>query len=512
MVKRVVLVFSICVIGSNGSAFRLHSRHFINDYYGSSSLECSIPEKPKIDCRYIVYGNDESTCFADAITISTNTQYGFYFNNYYDEDYFNCYLSAGDIISVSCNKEYRLRIYKYVGPNLITYFSNDSYNGDKIVFDSTGTYCFKVSELGSYTGKYYLQLNSFITANYANNNNYVNIKYHNGLLQSTLLATFTDLFNLPTYGYKPGYYGSINNTPFVNDYIGTELLRLYANNGSSYGSMLFTNEELGPVFDSNGYESYNIYNDDRMVFNYDTYLASATPFMVSKYDYGRLLGNVYNTHYDRATSFFVDNNYAISAGHMVYHPVLKRFTNEITLITEKNPNNNLLNMYEISCVELYIPYSFVYYHANNTGSNDYVRQFDWCIMKLNTSNIPSTYSHSYLGLQFPCDTSLSYYNVGFPRYIYNPENNATLTNDPECNNFRILAGMSGSIFLNNGLINTYMDITHGHSGGPCLYQEQNNTGVSVGIVSGKTQNNGVAFCPINQYSFEILSRFLGGLL
>lgn len=86
-------------------------------------------------------------------------------------------------------------------------------------------------------------------------------------------------------------------------------------------------------------------------------------------------------------------------------------------------------------------------------------------------------------------------------------------NDIYFDKYSILAGSCGTIYSQNNLIKTYMDITNGHSGGPCLYKDNDNLGVAVGIVSGNNNDgNGNIFSTINKYNFAILSKYLSGVI
>ena len=77
--------------------------------------------------------------------------------------------------------------------------------------------------------------------------------------------------------------------------------------------------------------------------------------------------------------------------------------------------------------------------------------------------------------------------------------------------YRQLAGTNGSVYQQNGVLKTFMDLAHGHSGGPCLYREIDDIGIAVGVVSGNNgDGSGNIFTPINQYNFEILDAYLRG--
>ena len=92
------------------------------------------------------------------------------------------------------------------------------------------------------------------------------------------------------------------------------------------------------------------------------------------------------------------------------------------------------------------------------------------------------------------------------------ENQYTLT-DVHFDRYSILAGSYGSVYTQNNLIKTYIDLTNGHSGGPCLYKDNNDLGVAVGIVSGNNQDGaGNIFSTINEYNYAILSKYLLGVI
>lgn len=514
MVEKLLIVSSLCVLGIKNTTAIISDKkeNPSNLFYSSTSFidYGYVEEGIKIADRYIIYGDDESTSFSNALLIDANGDYSYYFNDYEDDDYFNCSLSAGNIIDVYCSKTIVLKIYKIIGSNYVPYYNESSYNGEKIVIDSSTMYAIKITGPGNYTGRYSFKINSYDVDNFLSNNNYVNVKYVNNHLLSTKLVTFNDLINLPSTGFKAAYYGSNNNVPFINDYYGDDLLRVYGNNASPHGELLFLGDELGLVYDNNNHEQYEPIFDNRCLFDYDTYLASACAFMQFSYTYPYSSTGFLSA---TGTSFFVDVNYAFAAAHMVFvqKGTTFSFATSINLSTSKY-GINVNSFYDIPCVELYIPYNYIYYRLGyDSGTTESFRQYDWCVMKLNTNNIPSTYIHSYMGLKYPCDTTLTYYNIGYPGYEYVTEDDYVDIDDPTRTKYIVSAGMSGAIYTNNGLITTYMDITKGNSGGPCLYKDNSNAGIAVGIVSGKADsNNGVAICPINQYNFEILSRYIDG--
>ena len=451
--------------------------------------------------RYIVYGDDESTSISDALLVSKDTDYSFYFNDHNDEDYFKCTMNAGDIITVYCNKPYDLVIYRIKNSSITPYYSSN-YNGEKIVIDSNNTFCFKITGPNNYTGRYSFRISSYNQLSYVNDYSYVNLKFSNGEIYSSLLESFDDLSSLPTTGYKQGYIGNNNNIPFVNDYIGGQYLSSYGQSITNY-PLDFINTGMNGIFNSNYVATGNVSDDDRRVFDYDTYLADAIPFMRSSFSSA-------SNYIRNGTAFFVDNQYAISAAHMAYDPDPTRllFPSSISLYTAKHPDN--YDSCLLNCMELYIPYSFIYYRNHTPSMSELCNYYDWCILKLNTSNIPAGYSHSYLGIQYPYNNNLTYYNMGYPHYTYSESNNFIEYDDPQRIKYNILSGTSGDIYEDNYVLKTYMDITHGHSGGPCLYKD-NNIGIAVGIVSGNhSDGTGNIFSPINKYSFEILSKYIGG--
>lgn len=503
-IKCLLLVLPIVV---NSNSFFLPAMNKKNDcvfYSSEPSVVYSNEQKDEQNERYIIYGDDESTSISDAILVYKDVEYSsFRFNDHNDEDFFKCAMSAGDIISVYCNKDFELSIYRMANTTPIAYYL-DLYNGNKIVIDSNSIFCFKITGPSNYTGRYIFKIISYNQDNYINNYSFVNVKYNNNNLKSTALISFNDFSSLPSSGYKSGYFGNNNSVPFDDDYYGQEYLRIYGQNATN-DFLDFINNGASGIFDNNNIAPGEPIDDNRRVFDYNTYLASSIPFMKSSYKS--------TNNYDRCgTAFFVDELYAMSAAHMIYDPnsTLLLFASNITLTTAKHPMNTITT-FDINCVELYIPYPFVYYRSHTPASPYLSNHYDWCVMKLNINNIPPTYHHSYLGIQYPYDNSTTYYNAGYPHYVYTSSNNYIENDDPYRLKYKVLAGMSGTIFQQNDVLTTFMDLTHGHSGGPCFYKNVDNVGMAVGIVSGNHADGaGNIFAPINKYNFRILNKYIEG--
>lgn len=496
-------------LNSNKVVISKYENSYYSDGYFGVGREKKLYDNQVIDCfegndRYIIYEGDESSNFGNAYRISKDNQYTFYFNDHNDYDYFVCDMDDGDIASIYCNKTYSLLIYKiiYNGngtiSNAIEYFSG-TYSGQKIVFDSDCDYCFVIIGSNSYTGSYNLSITSYSKSLYATDANYVNIKYSStGTILSTFLKTFNDFGNLPTIGYKPGYNGSRNNIQFSYDYTGFTTLNYFSQNYVLPSQLNFIGS-IDTIFDNNNVGGNNPLYDDRRVFTADSYLSNSTPFVITYCED--------DNGYYRGSCFFVDDDYAFSAAHLIYNTTTKSFANIVSLLTSKNYSTTNYT-FDIPCIEAYVPYKFIIY---NNDFQDYpllAKANDWSVLKLNTSNLPSYYCHSALGLCYPADCSKTYYNVGYPSYTYSVSGNNSL-NDYDGTKYRILAGMSGSISSSDNVLKTYMDLSHGHSGGPCLYKSSDNTGVAVGMVSGSYNHGEYAvFCPVNKYNFAILNKYL----
>ena len=471
-------------------------------FYNSESIfannDSSKESKTFLD-RYEIYDGDESTSFADATSIQVNTEYDFCHNFRHDIDYFVCNLSLGNVISFNCSEYSDINVYKKVGMNdFVAYFTYSISSSTTILINADGIYGFSVTSPGSYTGYYTFELlcanatiNSFDSA-------YVHLIYDAYGIMSISVINFNDFTNLPSSGSKTGYCGSYGNTPFSFNYSGGQLLSTYANNhGLDY--VLSTNG----IFNSNNISTGSSDDDERKIFPYTSYLPSSTPFMISSCDYVPSYKNM-------ATAFFVDDEYAFSAAHMVFDPTTTCFAKNIVLKTSKYPFNYSYS-YDIQCVELYFPYAFLYYCSLNTNTN-LQRLYDWCVMKLDLSDVQSAYIHSYLGISYPANCLLTYYNIGYPSYDYSIYTNEAYL-DTELTRYRIPSGSSGLIYMDNNLIKTYIDLTSGHSGGPCLYKNENDIGFAVGIVSGNDgDGTGNIFTPINKYSFAILNKYLNEVI
>ena len=452
--------------------------------------------------RYIIYPNDESSSFSNAMSINKDVNYDFFFNDHNDVDFFACALSAGDIISIDCAGYLDIDIFKYNGTDYLPYYLEPISNATKIVIEATTTYFFRVT--GPYsTGMYSFKVNSYTTSNYCSINNYVRIHFSNERIVASQLVSFSGFSNLPSSGFKNGYRGAYGGNSFAIDYSGGQSLQNYAS--YNWNPDYIMNIGYNGIFNQNNVATGSPADDDRAVFSYTSYPASAIPYMVSTY----LTNSPYENH---ATSFFVEEEYAFSAAHMVYDPATKHFADQITLTTSKQPGNTNY-VFDIPCVELYLPYPFVYYASNTPSNPNVANYYDWCVMKLDVSIIPANYSHSFLGLSYPFDASLTYYNMGYPAYNYPVLTQTILLNDPNCLNQRILAGTSGGVYQQNSVLKTFMDLTHGHSGGPCLYKGASNIGIATGIVSGNTgDGTGNIFAPVNPYNFGILAAYLGGVI
>ena len=510
MVEKLIIISSLCILGIKNTAAIISDKQEnpSNLFYSSTSFIDNgyVEGEIKNVDRYIVYEDDESTSISNAISICKNVQYdSFYFNDHDDQDFFKCVMNAGDIISVYCNKEFDLTIYRMSNTTPITYY-NDSYNNEKIVIDSNSTFCFKITGPSNYTGKYTFKIIIYNKDNFINEYSFVNVKFSNNNLKSTELVSFDDFTSLPLSGYKSGYFGNNNNIPFDDDYSGLQYLRVFGQNVTN-DPIDFINSGGSGIFNYNNISTGEPLDDNRKVFDHNTYLASAIPFMKSSYKNT----NNYNRY---ATAFFVDELYAMSAAHMAYDPdsTLLLFPSYITLTTAKH-YMNISTSFDINCIELYVPYPFIHYcsYPPDDDSPYLPNQYDWCIMKLNIDNIPSTYHHSYLGVQYPYDDSKIYYNAGYPHYVYNYTNNYIENDDPYRLKYKVLAGMNGNICQQDGVLKTFMDLTHGHSGGPCLYKNVDNVGVAVGIVSGNhNDGTGNIFAPINKYNYKLLTEYLEG--
>ena len=499
--KNTFLLMTIIVAASAKNVFSFREEiasHPKN--YGFDSKQKSEDGEKDDNNRYEVYGGDESSSFADAVEINKDVEYDFMHNTRHDIDYIKCNINAGDVITINCDIYTDIDIFKKVGTSYILYFNESINNSFKIVFDSNSTFYFKVTGPSAYTGPYTFKLTTQTVDVTSMDLNYVQLKFNSTNICSSKLITFSDFANLPTTGYKNGFCGSNNNTQFdLNYYNGSLLLNYATSHDISY--IL----DYHGIFDSNNIATGYDTDDERKRYFYTDYLYDSTPYMVSSF-------TTTSPYSRRATSFFVDDNIAFSAAHMIYNSenLNECFANNVYLTTSKYPFN-VLNEHNIPCVELYFPYGYIYHNLNNSPI-DLCRYYDWCIMKVDTSVLPSSYIHSYLGVSYPADLNLTYYNVGYPGYRYVVENGGSM-NDIYFDKYSILAGSCGAIYSQNSLSKTYMDITNGPSRGLCLYKDNNNLGVAVGIVSGNNNDgNGNIFSTINKYNYAILSKYLSGVI
>lgn len=452
---------------------------------------------------------DESTDFSDAETLYFGNVYGRRFHFAGDHDYYTAVIGANEAVGFFCSvSTYQIGVFKY--NSSLGYWENYSpyttFPTENYFFPESGTYCFVFTNYAS--GDYYF-LGSKKTLYAIDAEKYFIRKrfFSNG--SSTLSLVEEDYSNAPSYGSKSFSFTSESGVSFSTATSSNSLVKNGYNDWRYYKFVAANDFVLSGIFASNGSVANTVDDDDRTFVNaHGTYPASAVL---------RLVSNVPGQPSATGTGFFVDDDYAFTAGHMVcqnstFASSLTAYVGvELTSYTHVAP-----------VLTFYLPYRYYLYG---------LRSDDWCVLRIDCSGISSSYNHGYFGIDFDeGETSLANYIMGFPAYDrYDPAKTGHETEDeteqrdegnhrdptaPDDNNYRnVCAG--GLLSYYNGFYRTKIDFTEGQSGGPS-FKWANGGPYAQGLVSGLTDTywdgsyNDVA--PINRYNFGLLSNLITGVV
>lgn len=443
---------------------------------------------------------DETTGMSDAIQINTGTQYSYIFNTKSDSDYYytSQALSAGSYITISMSvSNSSVTIYKYTsGSDYSLYMTLNSFTStQKFYIEETSKYAF-VFKSNSYMGAYKFTISNYSIGSsdidkYIVHTNYLpsNIKY--------IELIYRNYSNYSNSGTKAGAISKKNNIDTTIDYEGNGV-KISNSDEHYYGWLPFSGLFNGTSVISTNVASSNINAvsyDDRYTVYTDYYPGNC----ICKTDVS------YGSSVKSGTSFYVDDDYLMSAAHMLYSDTGSVILNRNIEIYQEYRSTGFNGSYYIS--DSYMLYSYAYGRI----MNNVTREHDWCIFKLGDQITSETdgFTHGYLGLKYSSATSYNTKTYGYPhRYMLNYSNNWQYAIE----DVDKLAVSSGNIAYSSGYFGTYQDISAGMSGGPTLVVE-NNMPYVLGIVSGNSTSPAYnVLSSINKYNFNLLNDLITGVV
>ena len=478
--------------------------------FSSGPFEEQNPDDPPDpDDPYIIYGNDESDGFSDAVAISLyqDSVHPFipsgsingYINDIGDVDYF--LISSQNsllYLSFSCNKNLDFEIYKKIDASCYLMMDLPSINTfDTVIIEPGNDYYFCIRANDFLTGRYSITFNEKVIDE---SNSYIHIEYSSaGTFSKYELLSF-DFSNLS----DSGSYVYSNPNPF-----GFSEIFLSTVGGSNKVRQFYDDHGTPGIYDSNGNYSVGYYpsdpdasrvfyidpnDDDRRELISNSYPSTATAFT-----YGWLRKSTVSASPIGGSSFFVNPSLAITAAHMLVglSQNLGGYIDRFNLLpacdcTFDSGNGQFaeselpLANGKYSVSDAYFPLKYLVNAYANTSLSDY----DWAILKVNEKVSPQAgHGRSYVGLKYGSDvSSLPLVSIGYPANYYNDV----------CDDFCIaprLAPTYVKCLSSQGFMDsinaktfgtTQIDLSSGNSGGPLL-DVSNSIPYAVGLTSG---NNG----------------------
>lgn len=492
------LVFNVCCFKcSNG----LILNHELENYFLSGDLSRDVPTDDYIDedinLRYETYPFDESTYFTDATTIANfGTTQGVY-NDLNDVDYF--YLPSDNnsrFFHFTIDIGSSFSLYKKIGSAyyLMMNFPSIS-NLDLIFTEKNCDYYFKISANSNYTGFYIFNLSSATV----NTNNYLIHAFYNSNNHNfaKFIIEYYNPINLPSSNIKcpnntMSY--SVSTTYSINDYT-----RGYYDDADGYKSGIFNaNNEHSVNYNFNYENNVNPADDNRKFTAFETYPSSSICFTTFR---ERL-----STKDRKATSFFVDESVVMSTAHIIYSPQLKCFCNNYFLCPDYNSAHETqsLNHGQYTITDAFFPLNFMIDSVNENPN----RIDDWAVMVTDMLVEPiSTFNHGYLGLKYNSSTPDELRVYGYPILFRFFQNNLNPNQDGDFRD-RCLTS-AGSVILYNGIYKTYIDVSHGNSGGPSVEFVDNEPFVRGIVSSAFTNYDCNTFSMINAKNFYLVENLVG---
>ena len=486
-------------------------------FFSSGSLEeqnegdPTDPDNPiDPDEPYIVYGNDESDSFTDAVTVSLYNDpihpnniggsISGYINDIGDLDYYLISSQSSLLyLSFACSKNLDFEIYKQMGTSW--FFMMDLpliSTSDTVIIEPGSDYCFSVRANDFLTGRYAITI-SEKTIN--ESDSYIHIEY------SSLTGTFSK-YELLSFDFSDlSDSGSLicsnpNPLGFSETYLSTI-------GGSDTVRQFYNDWDTPGIYDSNGNYSVGYYpsdpralrnfyidpgDDDRRELPSNSYPSTATAFT-----YGRLRKFDTSVNPVEGSSFFVSPSFAITAAHMLVglRSDLGVYIDRLALLpacdcTFDGENGSFveselpLTNGKYSVSDAFFPLKYLVNAFANTSKPDY----DWAILKIGEKVSPqSGHGRSYVGLKYGSNvSSLPLISIGYPSNYYNDvcdEHCLAPKWAPTYVKNLSSQGIMDSIYART-FVTTKIDLSPGNSGGPLLDTSASYP-YAVGLTSG---NNG----------------------
>lgn len=447
-----------------------------------------VEEENSISPYYVIFDGDESTSFATALSLSFNTSVSGLYNTRSDYDYFITSTLSNDVFAkFDINRGTDLLIYRKETSGNKLIMNYGSVTTDNIICLEKGyQYYFRITQNNSYTGSYSFEVETINVTNYQNY--YMKYNYSNGSL-TTFEVLYRDYSSAPSSNVRQGYNprGSFGIT--TDGRLSTD---------ENYYFDLVNNY----LMDSNHNLSTNYLDDNRLIVNAQIEYPASTICYIS--------GTNKNNVAIRGSSFFVDNNYLMTAAHVILGQGVDNHLNlKIKPSYRKTTSSTIIKLGEYYISESYFPMYWYQNIKNGTENHEY----DWAILKVGeTITEPTdTLGHGYLGIGYDNESSKVMTNMGYPKKKITQ---STHLNIPDLNtNDDILMSVSSGEFykISNFKYSTYIDVTSGNSGGPAFEIIENNSAIAYGIVSGlETSTNSYnVFSRIDKYSFSLLDELVG---
>lgn len=498
----IIVITSLLLLFSNQFSNYKTEDFCFSDLYFTSD-DSPVGEEIKRDG---LVGDDLTTGFGDAQLISFNTSFLEVYNSNYDSDYY-C-LNTGDSFvyaNINIDISSSLKLYRSFGSVncIMMNFANVS-NNDILVFSPNSLYYIVLTN-SNYIGFY----NFSITPITINTSNYfVKADYNSNNRQFLRFSIFEKSYSsYPSSGTKQPSFsstlvfdnnGTINpSTPYQTAY--------FANNYLTSGIFNSSNSHSSNTNTDYLYFDVDPSDDNRKVVAYETYPSTAVCYTSFS---ERSISSVHG-----ATSFFVDNDYLMTAAHMVFSPNTNNFGTDYYVVPGQKSINSSLNSYHGNyCFHFaYFPLKFMcdsIYGLHNI--ND-----DWAIVKVFEKSAPASYfNHGFFGLSFNSTTNHEVSVYGYPQYYrYSSYGLSINLLNSDYNEVGVCMVSSGNIYSYSNHYRTYIDLTHGNSGGPAASFDANNNPFVKGIVSGAedgfTQN---ALSKIKKENYYLLTDLLNNNL
>ena len=436
------------------------------------------PEEP-VD-PYEIIPFDESTAFSNAVPIMTDTDYLFVVNDRYDTDYYSVTLSAGDIVYPVCDITATFKMYKLVNSTYCQYFNRSISSTGSIPIDVSGTYYVVVQSTTLYTGDYSFELVTDSVSLEDIPYTYIKLDFGTSIYGPSLYQH--DYSDAPSSASKSQRITVKNNIASTFDVsLGVALVSSYLN-------------ETNPVYIStDGYGGiYNGTTQCGSKFFDSRYFGTHLSFPGNAVCYSEPHHLGVSGFAGNGTSYFVDDEFLMSAAHMMFDGS-GRFISGFTAYLERYGSTSYC---DVDAVSAYFPLSF--FLANLNSVHDCAS--DWAIIQVDVSTIPSTYTHGFLGLAYDSSTSFDGLAYGYPAVDMTGAPNGVVP-------FRVVVS-DDQVTSYSGYFKTYMDLTPGESGGPCISVDNGNAYVRASVSGSSLDFSGNLLAPINAENFSLLSSLL----